>query len=99
VTSQHVCWKNRDESQIQIRCSRNWSTVGDVSCNWCKVEQSSPSIVYVPRTDATLEAEVSALAAVYQLVLSERTRGRLLDESGPDDARKDQDAGTYPHCT
>jgi hypothetical protein len=28
-----------------------------------------------------------------------KKRGRLLDKSGPDDARKDQDAGTYPHCT
>jgi hypothetical protein len=28
-----------------------------------------------------------------------KNRGRLLDKSGPDDARKDQDAGTLPHCT
>jgi hypothetical protein len=61
---------------------------------------SSPRTTYAARPDATPEAETSALASVYHLILdSGKKRGRLLDKSGPDDARKDQDAGTYKHCT
>jgi hypothetical protein len=33
------------------------------------VEQSSPSITYIPRPDATPEAEWAALAALYRFVL------------------------------
>jgi hypothetical protein len=44
---------------------------------------------YLSQADACTEAIKTLL----------KTRGRLLDKSGPDDARKDQDAGTYPHCT
>jgi hypothetical protein len=53
------------------------------------------------RPDATPEIEISALANVYRFVLDchAKKRGRLLDKSGPDDARKDQDARTYSHCT
>ena len=49
---------------------------------------SSPRITYAPRPDATPEAEVSALAAVYRIVLSAKKRGRLPDKSGPDDAKE-----------
>jgi hypothetical protein len=58
---------------------------------------TSPRIIYTPRLDATSEAELSALAAVYRILL--RARKEAAPESRPDDARKDQDAGTYPHCT
>jgi hypothetical protein len=62
---------------------------------------SEPRITYAPRPDATAEAQVAALSNVYRFIFDchARKRGRLLDKSGPDDARKDQDAGTYPHCT
>jgi hypothetical protein len=46
-------------------------------------------IIYLPRHDATPEAEASALANVYRLILSgAKKRGRLPDKSGPDDAMK-----------
>jgi hypothetical protein len=60
---------------------------------------SSPRIAYSARADATPEAELSALAAVYRFVLDCRAKKEAAPESRPNDARKDQDAGTYPHCT
>jgi len=60
---------------------------------------SDPAVSYTPRPDATPEGELRALAACYRIILdSAKKKGRFLDKSGPDDARKDQDAGTYPHC-
>jgi hypothetical protein len=61
--------------------------------------QTLPGIVYAERPDTLPEAELSALAAVYKLVLECHARKEAAPESRPDDARKDQDAGTYPHCT
>jgi hypothetical protein len=58
---------------------------------------TSPRITYTPRPDATPEAELSALVTVYRIVLG--AQKEAAPESRPDDARKDQDAGTYPHCT
>jgi hypothetical protein len=60
-----------------------------------------PSIIYVPRPDATPEAEISALGNVYRFILSCREKNEAAPrQSRPDDARKDdQDAGTYTHCT
>jgi len=61
--------------------------------------QPLPHIAYAPRPDATPEAEIATLAAVYRFVLDSRAKKEAAPESRPDDARKDQDAGTYPHCT
>jgi hypothetical protein len=58
-----------------------------------------PSITYALRTDTTRETEISTLANVYRFVLDCRAKKEAAPESRPDDARKDQDAGTYPHCT
>ena len=58
-----------------------------------------PSITYAPRPDATPEAEIGALANVYRYVLDCRAKKKAALESRPHDARKDQDAGTYSHCT
>lgn len=58
---------------------------------------SSPQIAYAQRPDARPEAELSVLVAIYKLCLERsyvREKGRFLDKSGPEDARKDQDAGT-----
>ena len=50
---------------------------------------SSPRITYTRRSDSAQEAEQSALAACYRIILdSAKKRGRLLDKSGPDDAMK-----------
>ena len=59
----------------------------------------TPRIVYRTRDDATPDGELSALAAIYQLCIRRHARKEAAPESRPDDARKDQDAGTYPHCT
>jgi hypothetical protein len=61
--------------------------------------QSLPGIAYAQRHDATAEAEISALVNVYKFILDSHARKEAAPESRPDDARKDQDAGTYPHCT
>jgi hypothetical protein len=62
--------------------------------------QSLPGIVYAQRTDSSPESELAALTNVYRLALdSTKKRGRLLDKSGLEDARKDQDARTKSHCT
>ena len=50
--------------------------------------RNGPPISYAPRPDATPEAEVSALAAVYRIVLSAKQKDRLLDKGGPDDGTK-----------
>jgi hypothetical protein len=65
-----------------------------------RIAMNAPAhIRYAQRPDATPEAELSALAAVYRFVLDCRAKKEAAPESRPDDARKDQDAGTYPHCT
>lgn len=47
---------------------------------------SSPRITYTPHPDATPEAEISALAACYRIILeSQSKRDRLLDKDGPND--------------
>ena len=56
-------------------------------------------IRYAQRPDATAEAELSVLAAVYRFVLDCQTKKKAAPTSGPDDARKDQDARTESHCT
>ena len=44
--------------------------------------------------------DVRARAWSYAFQCFERhKRNEAAPESRPDDARKDQDAGTYPHCT
>jgi hypothetical protein len=60
---------------------------------------SNPGISYTPRANTTSEAEIGALANVYKFVLDCRAKKEAAPESRPDDARKDQDAGTYSHCT
>jgi len=61
---------------------------------------SEPAISYTARSDAAPEAEAYALANAYRFILdSAKKRGRLLDKSGPEDARKDQDARTKSHST
>jgi hypothetical protein len=60
---------------------------------------SAPRITYAPHPDATREGELNALASVYRFALDCRAMKEAAPESRPDDARKDQDAGTYRHCT
>jgi hypothetical protein len=52
---------------------------------------SNPRITYTPRPDATPEAELNALVAVYRLILDSK---KAAPESRPDDVRKGQDAHT-----
>jgi hypothetical protein len=49
---------------------------------------SGLAITYAPRSDATPEAEVSALADVYRIALGAKQRDRLLDKGGPEDAKE-----------
>ncbi len=60
---------------------------------------SNPGISYTPRANTTSEAEIGALANVYRFVLKASRKKKATRPGGPDDARKDQDAGTYSHCT
>ena len=47
---------------------------------------TSPRITYTPRPGATPEAEISALAACYRIILdSQSKRDRQLDKDGPND--------------
>jgi hypothetical protein len=51
-------------------------------------------------SDQARDARARAWSYVFECFARHtKKRGRFLDKSGPDDARKDQDAGTYPHCT
>jgi hypothetical protein len=60
---------------------------------------SKSPITYGLHRDSEPEAEIAALANVYKFVLDCRAKKEAAPESGPDDARKDQDAGTYSHFT
>jgi hypothetical protein len=60
---------------------------------------SEPHVDYVARRDSTLQAELRTLVAIYKLCISSHARKEAAPDSRPDDARKDQDAGTYTHCT
>jgi hypothetical protein len=60
----------------------------------------NPAVSYTQRPDATPERELSALVAIYKLCISSsHAQEEAAPESRPDDARKDQDARTYSHCT
>jgi hypothetical protein len=48
---------------------------------------SNSHTVYRARNEATPEAEVSALAAVYRIVLSADQRGRIPDKNDPKDVK------------
>jgi hypothetical protein len=56
-------------------------------------------IAYAQRPDAAPAAELDALRNVYKFVLDCNAKKEAAATSLPDDARKDQDAGTYSHCT
>jgi hypothetical protein len=58
---------------------------------------SNPRIIYASHSDAT--PRVPARLAALRFVLDCYAKKEAAPESRPDDARKDQDAGTYPHCT
>jgi hypothetical protein len=60
---------------------------------------SSPRITCTAYPDTNVESGLSALANVYRFVLDCRAKKEAAPKSRPGDARKDQDAGTYPHCT
>jgi hypothetical protein len=61
---------------------------------------SGPTITYVQHSNTTPQTELSVLVAIYRLAISSsHAKKEAAPESRPDDARKDQDAGTYPHCT
>jgi len=48
--------------------------------------QPLPHIAYAPRPDATAEAEIATLAAVYPIILeSQSKRDRHLNKNGPND--------------
>jgi hypothetical protein len=50
---------------------------------------SSPQITYTPRSDTTPEAEVSALAAVYRLVIDRAMQNAAgVSSTNGDDAKK-----------
>jgi hypothetical protein len=55
----------------------------------------SPRVTYAQHPGITPEAELSAIAAVYLIVLS--TRGRLPDESAPDDGSKSKEDSADEH--
>ena len=56
-----------------------------------------PRVVYRARDFAT--PQTSARLAALRFALDCHAKQEAAPESRPDDARKDQDAGTYPHCT
>lgn len=60
---------------------------------------SSAHITYFQRPEASVKNEFTALANVYRFVLDCRAKKEATRPGSPDDARKDQDAGTYTHCT
>jgi hypothetical protein len=60
---------------------------------------SEPRLSYSGSLDTSPEAEATVLCAVYKFVLDCYAKKKAAPESRRDDARKDQDAGTYPHCT
>ena len=60
---------------------------------------SEPRISYSVSLDTSPEAEAPVLCAVYKFVLDCHAKKEAAPENRPDDARKDQDAGTYFHCT
>jgi hypothetical protein len=58
---------------------------------------SGPIITYVQHSNTAPQSELSALAAVYRIVLTAKQKGRLPDECGPDDGTevKEDSANVY----
>ena len=55
--------------------------------------QSWPNITYVPRPDATAEAEISALRKVYSFVVKSSQAKRKADKSNGSDNDERQERG------
>ena len=56
---------------------------------------SRPEVIYTPRTDATPEAEVNVLAAVYALAIQKYQECKeAAERAAPDDVRRDHGAHT-----
>jgi hypothetical protein len=60
---------------------------------------SSAQVRYSQRPDVSEEAERPVLANVYRFIIDSHAKKEAVPENRPEDARKDQDARTYPHCT
>jgi hypothetical protein len=59
-------------------------------------------IIVKPLSGISPEQARDARARAWSYVFEcfdRHTKKKAAPASGPDDARKDQDAGTYPHCT
>jgi hypothetical protein len=56
-------------------------------------------IVYQHRADTSPEAEVAALCTVYRFLFDchIKKKGRLLDKSGPDDAKESENVSRHCH--
>ena len=84
-------YNGRIYTEFDIALLRTWAS--DPGRGGLSVQRRfsvpEPIISYAPRRDATPEAEVSALAACYRIILdSAKTRGPLPDKSGPDDPER-----------
>jgi hypothetical protein len=60
---------------------------------------SSPRIIYKSHSDRTPRTPARLAALRFILDCHAKKEAATSPVSRPDDARKDQDAGTYPHCT
>jgi hypothetical protein len=61
---------------------------------------ASVQLRYAELADATPDGELHVLANVYRFVIDCHAKKEAAPRLGrPDDARKDQDAGTHTHCT
>ena len=58
---------------------------------------NSSHITYAPRPDATAEAELGALAAIFKLCISSHERKEAAAESRPDDAERNLNDSASNH--
>ena len=81
----------------RTRYSKNSSKVVGEPYKQCVPKLvSKDRIIYKPRSDATPESELAALASVYAFVLEARARKKAAEQSGQDDAKEIEDVcATY----
>ncbi len=54
------------------------------------------NVIYAPRSDATAESELSALAAVYAFILEAHASKKATKQSSQDDAQGDKEPPLQP---
>ncbi len=61
------------------------------------MSEAEPKIVYTPRSDATPQTEMAALAALYKFCLESHAKKEATRPGSPDDAKEIKNVSRHKH--